>query len=47
VAVLAEGTYQTGTHTIGFDGSGLASGVYIYRLEAAGQKLERKMVLMK
>jgi len=47
VATLAHGAYSAGTHTIGFNGSGLASGIYIYRLEAAGRTLERKMVLLK
>jgi len=38
---------RAGAHTVAFDGSGLASGVYFYQLEAAGQKISRKMILMK
>ncbi len=47
VTTLAHGAYQAGTHTMAFDGAGLASGIYIYRLEASGRKMERKMVLLK
>ncbi len=47
VAVLAKGYMQAGNHTVYFDGSGLASGIYIYRLQF-GDKIEsRKMVLLK
>jgi hypothetical protein len=47
VAALASGTYGTGQHTVSFDGSNLASGVYIYKLEAGRRTLARKMLLMK
>ena len=47
IATLAAGTYGTGQHTVIFDGSNLASGLYIYKLEAAGRTLERKMLLLK
>jgi hypothetical protein len=47
VMVLLNGRMDAGTHKITVDGSGLASGVYIYRL-AAGQYVEsKKMVLLK
>jgi hypothetical protein len=39
--------YNPGTHQITFDGSGLASGVYIYRLEAEEYRASGKMVLLK
>ncbi|TKJ37905.1 hypothetical protein CEE37_13145 [candidate division LCP-89 bacterium B3_LCP] len=51
------GHYPPGTHQITFDGSGLASGIYIYRLETSGSEAPLgqatttmktgKMVLMK
>ena len=53
VATLAQGARQAGTYTVrwdGWDGDGreLASGVYLYRLEAGEQQVEtRKLVLMK
>jgi hypothetical protein len=47
VAVLVNERRAAGNYRDTFDGSGLASGVYVYRL-AAGQYVEsRKMVLMK
>ncbi|TKJ42553.1 hypothetical protein CEE37_02365 [candidate division LCP-89 bacterium B3_LCP] len=39
--------YPPGTHQITFDGSGLASGIYLYRLEAGEFTANGKMVLMK
>ncbi|MCH8556596.1 MAG: Omp28-related outer membrane protein [Balneolia bacterium] len=47
VATIAEGQYSAGTHTMSFDASALASGTYIYRLDAAGQTLSRLMTLLK
>ncbi|MDD5087268.1 MAG: T9SS type A sorting domain-containing protein [bacterium] len=47
VAVLAEGEFTAGRHEFAFDGTGLASGVYIYRLETNGRVAEKKMVMMK
>lgn len=44
---LASGTYSAGNHAVSFDGSGLASGVYVYRLEAGGKNLQKKMLLVK
>jgi hypothetical protein len=47
VAVLTE-TWQTaGFHQVAFNASDLPSGVYLYRLEAGGQNLSGKMLLMK
>ncbi|MCX6639139.1 MAG: right-handed parallel beta-helix repeat-containing protein [bacterium] len=39
--------YSVGTHEMTFDGSGLGSGVYIYRLQAGGFCASGKMVLLK
>jgi hypothetical protein len=47
VATLVNEVKQPGTYTVQFSGSGLASGVYFYRLQA-GQYVEcRKMIVMK
>lgn len=47
VATLFEGNRQAGKHVATFDGSGLASGVYLYRLESGNVSLAKKFVLMK
>ncbi len=47
VATLADGMLEAGTHRVTFDGTGLASGVYIYRLESNNFVQSKKMVLMK
>lgn len=48
VATLVGGeALSAGAHTYSFDASNLASGVYMYRLEANGISSTRKMVLMK
>lgn len=47
VATLAEGMYGTGMHRVTFEGSGLASGVYVYRLVAGTQVNTRKMILIR
>ncbi|WP_083909842.1 T9SS type A sorting domain-containing protein [Gracilimonas tropica] len=48
VAVLVDGKQKSaGQHRVSFDGSGLSSGVYFYRLEAGGQTLTQKMLLVK
>lgn len=47
VALLANENYSAGTHNIAFDASQLASGVYMYRLNVAGQTFTRKMTLVK
>ncbi len=47
VAVLVDGQKEPGSYSVVFNGSGLASGVYVYRL-SAGSRIEcRKMVLTK
>jgi len=47
VARLIEGEISVGTHTIAFNGEGLASGEYFYRLEAGGQNITKRMLLVK
>jgi trimeric autotransporter adhesin len=47
VATLVDTNQPQGTHTAVFDGSGLASGVYMYRITVNGQALARKMTLVK
>ncbi|MCH8496526.1 MAG: T9SS type A sorting domain-containing protein, partial [Balneolales bacterium] len=47
VAVLVDGVMSAGSHTVTFDASGLSSGVYIYRIEAAGQVVSKRMTLVK
>ncbi len=45
--VLNNQRFTSGTHAVNFDASRLASGVYIYRLEANNFTADRKMVLIK
>lgn len=46
-SILNGENFQSGTHVVEFDGTGLASGVYFYRLQAAGQTATRKMIMIK
>jgi hypothetical protein len=47
VATLTQGLQPAGRYEVPFDASHLSSGVYLYRLEAAGQHLTRSMLLVK
>lgn len=47
VATLVQGKLVAGEHQVHFDASTLAAGVYVYRLEAAGQVATRKLLLVK
>ena len=47
VADLVNGYRDAGSHEVTFDASGLASGVYIYRLTSGSQTAVGKMMLMK
>lgn len=47
VAVLVDGVMPAGSHQAVFDASGLASGVYIVRLEAGGEFRTARITLLK
>ena len=47
LATLVEEEQSAGLHEIVFDGSGLASGVYVYTIQAGRFKGSRKMLLLK
>jgi hypothetical protein len=47
IATLVNEVKQPGTYTVQFDGSGLASGIYFYRLDAGRFNKIQKMILMK
>ena len=47
VAMLVNERRDSGVHEIKFDASGLASGVYFYRLQAGTNVQTRKLLLMK
>jgi len=47
VAQIINGFKEAGVHTINFDGSGLNSGFYIYKLESNGLVHTKKMLLVK
>lgn len=47
VASLVDGRLNSGSHTFTFDASQLASGMYIYRLQAGNHLQTKKMMLIK
>lgn len=47
VKILVDGELFPGAHTVEFDGSAQASGVYFYRLQADGFSLTKKMLLVR
>jgi len=47
VATVVNEQMETGTHSVRFDASNLASGIYIYRLTANDQVFTNKMILIK
>lgn len=47
MATLVDGPQQSGPHQATFDASGLASGIYLYRLQAGEFVQTRQMVLVK
>jgi len=47
VSVLVNGRKDAGVHEVRFDGSGLSSGVYLYRLTAGSFVQTRKMIVVR
>jgi hypothetical protein len=47
VSTIVNGTRPAGTHTVQFDGSGLPSGMYLYRLVAGDFVTTKRMILSK
>ena len=47
VTTLADGEFTAGYHEVEFDGSGYASGVYLYRLRTGETSITRKMQFVK
>lgn len=47
VATLVNSNLSKGSYQVQFDGAGLSSGLYLYRLESGSQVLVRKMMLLK
>jgi len=45
--VLADGRFDAGTHGLQLDAAGLASGSYVYRLEANGEVQARRLTVLK
>ncbi|TKJ41459.1 hypothetical protein CEE37_02545 [candidate division LCP-89 bacterium B3_LCP] len=47
VSTLVDGMRDAGTHEVAFDASDLASGIYLYRLNAGNNNISGKIVLVK
>jgi hypothetical protein len=47
LVTLVDRQQFSGSYTVNMDASELSSGVYIYRLNAGGQVISRKMTLIK
>jgi hypothetical protein len=47
VGTLSEGVEEAGMHSVEFDGSALASGVYYYRLQADEYSEAKKLLLIR
>ena len=47
VKTLVDGQIDAGTHTVNFNASGLPSGTYLYRIQAAGFTTSKVMHLAK
>ncbi len=47
IQTLVDGMRAVGLHSVRFDAGGLPSGLYVYRLQASGETLVRKMMLVR
>ena len=47
VALVADGDFAAGEHTVTFDTSSLAAGVYVYRLSAGDFAATRRMTVVR
>ena len=47
VAVLVQGRREGGTHAVTLDARGMASGMYLYRLEAGGAVHVRSLLVIR
>lgn len=47
IAVLVDEYMSAGRHEVVFESEKLASGIYLYRLEAGGRKITKRMVLLR
>ena len=47
VSTLVNGKMEVGSHEVGFNARGLASGVYFYKLKTGDKELTRKMILLR
>ena len=47
VRTLVDGTFEAGNHSVSFDGRGLSSGVYFYRLTSPRWVQTRMMAMVK
>jgi hypothetical protein len=46
-SIVVNREYQSGTHSILFDGSSLASGVYLMRMKTSVGSVTKKLTLLK
>jgi len=47
VKTLVKGMQNAGNHSVSFDGAGLNSGIYFYKLEANGKSMVKRMLMVK
>ena len=47
VATILNKSMTAGSYDVGFNASGLSSGVYFYKLKTADQEMTKKMILLR